>query len=332
MIPIEKNQTKVPIKDLAKKVICEGHLFLSTKEGRKFYLMKPGVLIDPAFVKKHAPLNTVFEFCSVVDPQVKERFVTLLRELRYLQFEKDLQRKCFEIVEHFHRVYSGDDHFLSFALACYEELCGIPSELQLRMHETDMHLFRKGIYSGAFAVITAMANDYYHFTMIRDFYNLTFALDLGLCDANYSYYVAQGCNQENKFPGAGKAWMEQEHASENEIGVFLRHPEATYRLLKKAAVLSYPELAEIALYQHELSGGNGFPRGLRKGQISSWEAVVLFADSLVEISDEFTFDTRVVEYLLNHESEKLKELPVAKVHRKLSKGLRYFEGEEETGS
>ncbi|HXH29767.1 MAG TPA: hypothetical protein VNJ01_03030 [Bacteriovoracaceae bacterium] len=328
----EKSPIKIPIKDFSRKIICEGHLYLSTKEGRKFYLMKPGVLVDPAFIKKHAPLNTSFDFTPVFDPAVKESFVNLFRELKYLQFEKDMQKKCLEIVKHFQQVYSTPEHFLSFALACYQEFCTIPFEMQLKMHETDMHLFRKGIYSGAFAVITGMTNDFYHFLMIRDFYNLTFSLDMGLCDSNYSYYVAQGCNMENKFPGAGRAWLEQEHASELEISVFLKHPELTYQFLKKSDLLAYPELAEIALYQHELVGGNGFPRGLHKGQISSWEAVVLFADSLVEIIDEFTFDTSVIQYLLNFESEKLKELPVGKVYKKLCNSIQHLVDLEKTGT
>lgn len=327
-----QNLQKLPIKDLAKKVICDGHLFLSTAGGRKFYLMKPGVLLDPGFVKKHAPANSIFDFESVVHDEVKKKFKELFKELRYLQFEKDLRMKCLEIVAFFHRTYSGTEHFLSFALACHEEFCLLPFEEQLKMHETDLHLYRKALYSSAFAIIVGMSNDFYHFSMLRDFYNLTMTLDFGLCESNYSYYVAEACNEENRKPGSGQEYLVKEKASKLEVDVFLKHPERSYQFLKKLSVLSFPELAEVALYQHELADGSGFPRGVMKGQVSSWEAIVILADSLVEITDRFTFETEVVNYLLSFQNKKLSDLPVGRVYKKLCHAFNYFESMKETGT
>lgn len=332
MKPENQNLTKLPIKDLAKKVICDGHLFLSTVGGRKFYLMKPGIFMDPSFIKKHAPNNSIFDFESVVNNETKEKFQTLFKELRYLQFEKDLRLKCVEIVRYFCDVYSGEEHFLSFALACHEEFCALPFEKQLKMHETDLHLYRKSLYSAAFAVIIAMGNDYYNYPMLKDFYNLTMTLDIGLCETNYSYYVAQACNEENKQPGSGRAYLENEKATSSEVEVFLKHPERSYKFLKTEQILSYPELAEVALYQHELSDGNGFPRGVEKGQVSSWEAIVILADSLVEISDTFPFETEIVNYLLDFQNKKLGELPISRVYKKLCLAFNHLKSMKETGS
>ena len=326
-----QNLVKLPVKDLAKKIICDGHLFLSSGE-RKFYLMKPGIFVDPAFIKKHAVNNPTFDFSPVVNEETREKFRQLFRELKYLQFEKDLRIKCFEIIRTFHEIYSGSEHFLSFALACHDEFCKIPMEMQGRLHETDMHLYRKCLYSGAFAVITGMANDFYHFMMLRDFYNLTFCLDVGLCEENYSYFVAEACNAENKKPGSGKAYLEREHASELEKEIFLGHPDKSYAFLKQESLLAYPELAEVTRYQHELSDGTGFPRRIMKGQVSTWEAVVIFADSLVEIQSEYEFETSVIPFLLNFENQKLSELPVGKAYKKVKNSFEYLKTMKETGS
>lgn len=325
------NFIKLPVKDLAKKIICDGHLFLSSGE-RKFYLMKPGVFVDPGFIKKHAVANPSFDFDVVSSEEKKEKFRSLFRELRYLQFEKDLRLKCFEVLKAFHDVFSHGEHFLSFALACHEEFCQISLDDQKRMHETDMHLYRKALYSSAFAVITGMANDFYHFLMLKDFYNLTFALDIGLCESNYSYYVCEACNAENREPGSGLKLLETEKASQFEKDVFFNHPEGSYKYLKANAILSYPELAEVSLYQHELADGNGFPRKVQKSQISSWEAVVMFADSLVEISSEYNFENDVIQYMTNFKSQKLKDLPVSKVFKKLCGAFQHFSGLKETGT
>lgn len=315
----------IPVKEFAKKVICDGHVYLRSSEGRRFYLMKPGVLIDPEFIKKHARLNTVFDYDQVTRAEVIEKFTYLFHELRYLQFEKDLRLKSAEIVQLFQQYYAGGEHFLSFAEACFKEFCGLPEEVISKMHETDVHLFRKSMYSAAFAVLIALSNDFYHYLMIKDFYNITLSLDMGLCEAHYSYFVSEACNQENQYPGTGKEWLKKEKASELEINVFLGHPEKSYEFIKaNKNLLSYPELAEIILYQHELSQGHGFPRGISKGQVSSWEAVVILADALVEIKDKYDFENDVLHFIENFKNKKLSDLPVQRVYQKLCMNLEHF--------
>lgn len=323
---------KLAVKDLARKSICDGHLFITSKEGRKFYLMQPGMLVDKDFIKKYAQTNTVFDFEPLTNPEITELFSSLLKELRYLQFEKDLKEKSAEIVAKFQEIFSKEEHFLNFAMVCFQEFCQLPEESITKIHSFDMHLFRKALYSSAFAVVIALSNDIYQFTMLRDFYNLTFALDIGLCDANYSYYVAKACNKENQAPGAGLNWMKSEKASPAEMEVFLNHPRKSYDYFKTSDFLAYPELAEIVLFQHELSDGSGFPRGVFKNEVSSWEAVVVLADSMVEIEDEFPFEKNVIEHILNFNNAKVGDLPISRVHGKLCKALSYFERLKETGS
>lgn len=327
-----QNSSKLPIKDLAKKQIIDGHLYLSTSSGRKFYLMKPGVLVDPAFIKKHATLNSIFDFTSVVNSEVKENFKSLLKELRYLQFEKDCRYKCIEILNYFYKVFTNDEHFLSFALACHEEFCSLTFADQLKMHETDIHLYRKSLYSSAFIVIIGISNEYFNYGILKDFYNLAFSLDIGLCESDYSYHVAQACNEENQKPGSGQIYLKRENATTQEIEVFLKHPQRSYEFIQQHLILSFSELIEAALYQHELADGTGFPRGIQKGQVSSWEAVIILADTLVEITDHYSFETSVIDYLINFQNKKLNDLPVARVYKKLCLAFSYVGAVKETGS
>lgn len=329
----EKNSVQVPVREFAKKKICDGHLYLQTKEGRRFYLMKPGVLVDPAFVKKHATQNTVFEFSAVTNDEVRKQFKQALTELRYLQFEKDLKAKAYEIVRLFQKHFSGEEHFLSFSLACYEVFCDLPGEISVKLHETDLYLFRKALYSASFAVIIGLTNDFYHPLLLKDFFNLTLVLDIGLCDSNYSYFVAEACNQENRQPGSGRSWLDQQRASSDELDVFLAHPEKGHQFLRKySRLLAYPELAEIALYQHELSDGTGFPRGVKKGHVSSWESVVVLADALVEIQADYEFETQVLAYLKKFKNNKLTDLPVGRVYKKFCDSMDHMKQLKETGS
>lgn len=322
MKPTNEITTSLPIKDFAKKIICDGHLYLRSKEGRRFYLMKPGIMIDENFIKKHASNQTVFDYVAVTDEKVIAKFSQLFRELKYLQFERDLRLKTMEIVAYFKEAFENKTHFLSFAMACYQEFNSFSSDDVKRMHETDLHLFRKSLYSAAFAVIIGFTNDFYHYPMIKDFYNLTLGLDVGLCEAHYSYFVAEACNQENKVPGSGVEWMKQEGASQTELSVFLEHPSKSHKFfVEHATMFAFPELIEIVLYQHELSSGKGFPRGVPKSQVSSWEAIVMLASSLVDISDEYSFEQDVINYLFTFHNQKLKDIPVQRVYQKLCMGL-----------
>jgi hypothetical protein len=319
---IDEKLVSLAIKDFAKKSICDGQLYLRTKDGRNYYLMKPGILIDETFIKKHAMNQTVFDFIPVTSPPITAQFETLFKELKYLQFEKDLRMKTTDIVGFFKKVYEKDTHFLTFAMACYHEFCALPVESIQKMHETDLYLFRKSLYSAAFAVIIAITNDFYHYPMIKDFYNLSLGLDLGLCGPHYSYFVAEACNRENQEPGSGQTWMVMEGASQLELDIFLAHPEKSYQFFKThSEILAYPELKEVTLYQHELSNGKGFPRGIPKEQVSSWEGVVILASSLVEIAHEYSFENNVIDYILSFQNKKLTDLPVQRVFKKLCTGL-----------
>jgi hypothetical protein len=201
-----------------------------------------------------------------------------------------------------------------------------------KVHESDLNLFRKSLYSAAFSVIIGMSNDFYDFMMLKDFYNITFSIDIGLCEDSYSYYVAEACNVENIDPGKGLSYLEQQKATEQEKEVFLEHPKRSYQFVKNKSFLSFPELAEIVLYQHELTDGRGFPRGVMKGQVSSWEAIVILSDSLVQIQPDYSFEMNAVSYLMEFKNKKLQDLPVSRVYKKICGAINYFNQLQETGT
>ena len=332
MTHVKNNLTPLAIKDFAKKIISDGHLYLRASESRNFYVMKPGVFIDPAFVKKHAATQTVFSYEQVISPPILFRFQQLFKEWKYLQFEKDFRLKSLEIVQTFKECHSNEEHFLTFAIACFSEFNSVSHEQLLKLHEADLHLFQKALYSAAFAVIIALCSDYHHYPMVKDFYNLTLSLDLGLCGANYTYFVAEGCNHENQNPGKGKEHMIKLGASAQEIELFLAHPQQSYDYVKNSSsVLVNVELAEVILYQHELSDGSGFPRGIRKDRVSNWEAVVLLADSMVEIQYEHAFERDVLRFISKFDNPKLGLLPVKRVFDKYKRSLGLIQVKEAAG-
>ena len=73
MVEDQKKIIKMPIKDFAKKIICDGHLYVSYNS-RRFYVMRPGIFVDSEFIKKYAITDQVFEFEPVVLDDAKNNF------------------------------------------------------------------------------------------------------------------------------------------------------------------------------------------------------------------------------------------------------------------
>lgn len=313
----KKNTEKIiGIREITKKNLCDGKLFLNVG-GKNIFLMSSGTFIDDEFIKKHAALNSKFVLEQEINHEIKSEFKRLFKELKYTQFEKDLRLKCLEIIDAFYRIYREENHFISFALAAYEEFCLLPRHEQSSLHEADVNLFRKSLYSAAFSVLISIANDFYHYLVLRDLYNVTFSLDLGLGGENYTYYISEACNRESRFPGEGIRYLEQENVSKAEKELYLQHPRVGSEKLSSLNILSYPKLSQIILFQHELSSGEGFPDGIKKGQISIWDSIAILADSLVEISSEHEFEKNVINYFYSLEESKTHDLPVSKVLKNL---------------
>lgn len=316
MEKITKNTETITINDLAKKVICDGYLYINGVS-KKFTLLKPGIFIDADFIKKYAVKNQKFEFESVIDRTEIDQFKILFSTLRKMNFEKHVRNQCKEILNSFFKYYSSDQHFLNWALACYEHFCSVSLDIQNRIHESDIYLYRKSLYSAGFSVLICLCNDFYHYKMISDLYNLTFLVDVGLCGKDFSYNVAEACNQESRIPGSGRFYLHQQNVSEVEQDLFYDHPELSYKMIKDLKLLYYPELAECVLYQHELADGTGFPRGVTRSEVSRWEAVVMLSNSLIDISSSYEWEMSPLEFIKTFNIHKCHDVAVGAVFNNL---------------
>lgn len=322
---------KIHVKEMSKKSVCDGYLYYVSGT-KKILLLKPGSLISQSFLQKHGMAGTTFEISQLGDENIIQLFSRLFKELRYLHFEKDLQAKAQEILDHFFDTFSQDKHFFSFALSCYEEFCAQKELQSIRLNETDVNLFIKSFYSSSLSILFALSNGVFHYPMVKDIYNLSFCLDIGLCQKNYSFYVSQACNFENKFPGTGISWMKEQSASSEEIDVFFKHPVNSYKFFQENSILNFPELAQTVLYQHELANGEGFPKGINHSQISGIESILILADAMVEIKDEDHFEKGILEHIRNFENKKLNILPVKRVLNQLLRQRMIHQKLEDTGS
>jgi hypothetical protein len=306
------------------QTLSSGRLLLQMGP-KRISLLEAGQLIDKNHLKKYQDSNLVLDVCT--DQDKYEEYVSLFSDLKNKKFEKDQRELAKKILKAVFEDWKKEQtHLLTFATACFDSFNTLPREELVKIDNTDLRLFKKAIYASAIAVVAAISNDYFEFNLIKDLYLVTFVLDVGLCDTNYSYHIAMAVDEESKLAGAGIDYLKTVHASEKEHELFLKHPEKSHDLIESLAFnMSYPELSEIVLYQHETTQGSGFPRGVTKREISTWDAVCLYADGVVMMSSLSEFEKSPLRYLLEKSFEKQDHLPIKKVFLRIKNAISYFD-------
>lgn len=292
---------------------------------KRLSLLEAGQVIDKKYLEKYKNSELMLE--SVVDQAKLDEYKSLFKDLKSQRFEKN-QRQCSKkiLASVFTEWKQPSSHILTFALACFESLNSMPQEELLKIDNTDIRLFKKALYASALSVVVAMSNDYFEFDLIKDIYQVTFVLDVGLCDVNYTYHIASAIDEESKLAGAGVVSLKKANASAKEIDLFLKHPEKSHELIESLAFnMTYPELIQIVLYQHETTQGTGFPRGVTKREISTWDAVCLYADGVVMMSSLEEIEREPLKYIMKTSFEKQDLLPIKKVFTRLKGAITYFE-------
>lgn len=306
------------------QTICSGRLFLQMGP-KRLSLLEAGQVIDKNYLEKYKNSDLYLE--SVVNEVQLTEYKNLFTQLKSKKFEKEQREIAKLIVESVLKEWHDPSaHILTFAKACFESLNFIPMSELLKIDGTDLRLFKKSLYASALSVIIGISNDYFEFNLLKDLYQITFILDFGLCESSYSYHMANAVEAESIKPGAGLEYLEQSKASTKEKELFLKHPEKSHDLIESLSFhMTYPELMEIVLYQHETISGTGFPRGITKREVSTWDAVCLYADGIVSMSALEKLETHTIDYLLDKSYEKQEALPIKKVFARFKETMSYFD-------
>lgn len=307
--------------------ICDGNLYL--KMGPKsIRLFEAGQVLDQELLSKYK--NSSLFVDKIINQDLYDKYIFLFNELKTKKFEKDQRSVSKRILSTVFQDWMGEgSHPLTFAKAAFDSLNFLPYGDLLKFDTADSRLFKKALYSGAILVVSAMSNEFFEFNLIKDLYQVTFCFDIGLCDKNYSYHLAFAVDSEALIAGGGLDYLNKAHASIEEKKLFLSHPQKSFELLDSLKVyFTYPELIEVSLYQHETATGSGFPRGITKREVSTWDAVCLFADGIVSVSKLEELEKNIKLFILLHGETKQDLTPTKRVFFKFKEAMSYFETHE----
>ena len=310
------------------QIICDGDLCLQM--GPKLLpLLSAGEFIEKKDLEKYKSKNLLV-IKRVIDQDQYQIYLKMFSDLKDMIFEKDQRQQAKEILSSVHHEWQGNEsHLLTFALAAFYSFNSLPDEELQKINETDLRLLKKSTYAGAICLLTAMSNGFYSFDILKDLYLVSFAMDIGLNGKDYTYHVSKAVDVEAEKHGRGREYLNSVKASQKEKNLFINHPEKGHAALQSLVHLfTYPELIEIILYQHETSDGKGFPRGITKREVSTWDAICLYADSVVLLSEIEKIETNTLSYLLSLSPAKQESLPVKRVFLKLKSMMTYFSNKD----
>ncbi len=284
----------ITLDDLEREQVCPGHIiFLSSKFNKPVLLMRAGDFVDPDFIQRYKKKGQKsFYIYKVSNDENIQTFNQLWITLKTakLETERLIARK--KLLTHFCELFWFEQNkarVLDFYLSTFNTFNRFDDEIIVQLRETDTLLCERGIQAASFSSIVALILGYTDFQLLSDIFHVTFLLDLGLVEKNYSYFIAQACEQERQKPGEGLHFLKKMNVSKSEYSLFYYHPVESMKIAKKRCigVFYHPDVIKIISYQHELFNGKGFPSKINYWGLSEYETIPILVDAFVPFEETF---------------------------------------------
>ena len=165
---------------------------------------------------------------------------------------------------------------LDIAFVCSQTFYSFSEEEDDILFETSTELFKRSSVIGSMLVCLGIVVGYLDSALLRDLYHISFLFDCSLDEVTLSTNLISALENERS---NGSEWEEALSPSEKEI--FLGHSQESVlraeSFFKKR--ISSPGLLHFIETHHEKINGKGFPLGLREGEISDIEGLIIFVNN-----------------------------------------------------
>lgn len=324
----EKDLKTLSLSKLQVDIPAQSYLFLKVQN--KFYLMlRAADFIDAQFKNKYS-VKGVESFFSleICEQATIDNYHKHWTSLKNAKLEKEKVEVIESIFMELFQDYWSEDKstsFLNFLISCYDEFYHLDLSHIQKLQATSHVLYSRALQMGAHAVIAAMACGYTDFEFLKDLYNVSFVLDCGLVSSDLNWNIIQACEHERNNPHIGKVALKNILKDPKDYELFINHPIKSEELAKQYQKnFCYPEIIWAIKVHHEKVNGTGFPKGLNYSTISTWEAVIQYADYVVAFKEKFYKANDGVEcfkktFQALFMSPHIKSLPVFKVLQSIAK-------------
>lgn len=237
----------------------DGHLFLKSKSGKLFLILKAGEVLTKEFSLKYFKYDLYILKVNSADIMLNiEKLICDFKLAKDEVFRRDSAKRlldyCLEVIQDY------DESILGICISFFKEFYSLPKKNLIEQYEASSVINQRSLLIGTISTLFALSDSHCHFNFLKDLFSLSFHLDVGLLKNNeVCYHLIRACEEERS-DNNGRMYLES--IREEKLETFINHPVNSYEFLKRQiAFFDNKKIIKIVSRHHENSFGNGFPRG-----------------------------------------------------------------------
>jgi hypothetical protein len=256
-----------------------GQIFWTMSSGKKITLFKSGDWIQKSYLDKFLKANKNLEIEAQINEDYCSVGLALFKSFMEATEEADKASIRESLIEWLSKGYWNSEEevgMLDIAFVCSQTFYSFSEEEEDILFETSTELFKRSSVVGSMLVCLGIVVGYLDSALLRDLYHISFLFDCSLDEVTLSTNLISALENERN---NGSEWEEALSPSEKET--FLGHSQKSVLraeiFFKKR--ISSPGLLHFIETHHEKVNGKGFPLGLREGEISDIEGLIIFVNN-----------------------------------------------------
>lgn len=256
-----------------------GEIFWTMSSGKKITLFHPGDWIRKDYLKKFIEAKKDIQIDPLVNDTNCSRGLELFKQLVDCEDEENKGNIRSEIINWLSTGYwNGEEDacLLDLVFVCEQVFYDFSAEEEERLFEASGDLFKRSSVVSSLLVSLAIVMGYVDTALLKDLYHLSFLFDISLDETVLSTNLLNALEQERLSP---QSWHEE--LKESEVDTFKNHSvlgvDKAFKVFEER--ISNPGLLHFIETHHERVNGQGFPLGLREGEISDLEGLIIFVNN-----------------------------------------------------
>ncbi len=262
-----------------------GEIYWNMSSGKKITLFHPGDWIRKEYLQKFLSAGKDIQIDSILNEDYCSKGLNLFD--KFLDSDEENEKSKFRdsIIGWLCDGYWNNQEQVGLAdlmFVCEQSFFNFDGEEEKKIFNASADLMKRSSIVGSLLVSLAIVMGYLDKNLLKDLYHLSFLFDISLDENVLSTNLINALEQERKTP---QSW----HSSlgENEVSTFKSHSELG---VGKAFAfyenkMSNPGLLNFIETHHERINGLGFPLGLKEGEISDLEGLIIFVNNRFPYSD-----------------------------------------------
>lgn len=256
-----------------------GHIFWTMNSGKKISLFGSGDWIQKTYINKFIVANKKLE----IEPEINEAYCSTGLGLfeTFLESEEEAEKIDLreDIILWLSKGYWNSEEevgMLDLAFVCAQSFYSFSEEEEDLLVESSAELFKRSSVTGSMLVCLAIVLGYLDRDLLRDLYHISFLFDCALDEKVLSTNLISALENERN---NGDEWKHS--LSEAEKRIFMAHSGQSVNLSKRFFSKRITNLGLMNFIEshHEKINGTGFPLGLREGELSDIEGLIIFVNN-----------------------------------------------------